>query len=204
MIIEYAVIIIVSVVLHEMAHAYAGYLLGDDTAKAQSRISLNPLKHIDPVMSLGLPLITAYLGLPILAAAKPVPFNYYKVRWQEYGVALIALAGPLANFILAFGSFLLMNLFFSQQNIGLVGFFGLALRVNLSLMLFNLVPIPPLDGSRVLSALVPTSFKVVLAKIEQYGFVVIYGLMLLFGQYLYIYIEKLSEMIISFFKLFLF
>ena len=96
------VIIVFSMVLHELAHGYVAYWLGDDTAKNDGRLSLNPLRHIDPVMTIFIPLLLALTGMPVFGGAKPVPVNSHKVRGAEWGFALVALAGPLTNFILAF------------------------------------------------------------------------------------------------------
>ena len=96
------VTILLSMTLHEAMHAFMGYFLGDDTAKAQGRLSLNPIKHIDPIMTIALPLFLAVMGGPIFGGAKPVPFNPHKVRYGEWGAALVAIAGPLTNLLIAF------------------------------------------------------------------------------------------------------
>ena len=96
------VIALFSTILHELAHGAMAYALGDDTAKLSGRLSLNPLKHIDPMMSVVMPLIFAALGMPILGGAKPVPINTRNLKWGEWGFALVAIAGPLTNFVLAF------------------------------------------------------------------------------------------------------
>lgn len=93
--------ILVSMTLHEAMHAYTSYWLGDDTAKLQGRLSLNPIKHIDPLLTIALPVLLALSGAPIFGAAKPVPFNPFRVRFQEFGAALVGLAGPLTNLVLA-------------------------------------------------------------------------------------------------------
>ena len=96
------VIALFSTILHELAHGAMAYALGDDTAKLSGRLSLNPLKHIDPMMSVVMPLIFAALGMPILGGAKPVSINTRNLKWGEWGFALVAIAGPLTNFVLAF------------------------------------------------------------------------------------------------------
>ena len=99
------VVILFSMTLHEAMHGFVAYWLGDDTAKAQGRLSFNPIKHIDPFMTIILPILLAVSGLPIFGGAKPVPFNPHNIRFGEWGAALVAIAGPLTNFIIAFVSF---------------------------------------------------------------------------------------------------
>ncbi len=154
--------LVIAITLHEFAHALAGYWLGDDTAKLEGRLSLNPLASVDPFMTVLLPMImllaTGGQG-PVFAAAKPVPFNPRRVRWGVYGAAIIALAGPLTNFVIA-------GIFGFIINIGIVsgpveGLLFSMLYLNVGLGVFNLIPFPPLDGSRVIYALVPASRRVI-------------------------------------------
>src|SRR5690606_5997929 len=103
--------VLISITLHEAMHAFAAYWLGDDTAQMQGRLTLNPLKHIDPFLTLGMPVLLALMGAPPLGAAKPVPVNPYRVKYEEFGAALVGLAGPLTNFVLAVaGAFLIRAL----------------------------------------------------------------------------------------------
>lgn len=173
------VISLVSTILHELAHGLTAYALGDDTAKLNGRLSLNPLKHIDPMMSIAMPLIFAALGMPILGGAKPVPINTRNLKWREWGFALVAIAGPLTNFVLAFIFFVLFA-FVSQSGFWET-FFSVGILVNLGFMLFNLIPIPPLDGSRVLYALAPDFVRNAMNSIEQYGIAIIYVLLCFCG-----------------------
>lgn len=166
--------ILISLVIHEFMHAYVGYKLGDDTALHEGRLSFNPLVHIDPFMTVLLPIMTLFLfGAPILAA-KPVPFNPERVKYEEFGAALIAVAGPLSNLVLAFISALATSLFFTGTFFGevLLVFTGL----NVALFVFNMLPIPPLDGSRVLYAFAPEPLQNVMAQLEQFGLVIVFGL----------------------------
>jgi Zn-dependent protease len=160
-------------------HAYVGYKLGDTTARDEGRLSFNPIKHIDPIMTIALPVITFLLFKAPILVAKPVPFTPWLVRYREKGVALLSIAGPLSNLVLAAlaavvarsvpnSSLLYQILFyFSQLNIGL--------------FLFNLIPLPPLDGSRVLYAFVPQPVRDLMDQIEPYGFFLIFAIVALGG-----------------------
>ena len=186
-------------VLHELAHGFTAYKLGDDTAKNDGRLSLNPLKHIDPVMTLIIPLFLAITGMPIFGGAKPVPVDSRKVRGGEWGFALVAFAGPLTNFILAFLFFLIYH--FTNAG-GLLGtFLVTGVSVNLGFCLFNILPIPPLDGSRILYALAPNFVKTLMRALEQYGIIVIYLLILLCGGLFGNYMAIATDGIIRFFYL---
>ena len=179
------VIVLFSVILHELSHGLVAYALGDKTAKYAGRLTLNPLKHIDPYMSILVPVILYILHAPVFGGAKPVPVNYYNLKWREWGMALVAVSGPLTNFLLAFITFLIGHFTGLLYGIGgeLLSFiFSEMIFVNLGFMLFNLIPIPPLDGSRVLYAFSPDFFRNFLSNIERYGVIIIYVLILLFGE----------------------
>ena len=192
-----------SMVLHELAHGIVAYWLGDDTAKNDGRLSLNPLKHIDPVMTIILPLTLALVGGPIFGGAKPVPINTRKLKWGEWGFALVAIAGPLTNFILAFIFFLIGHfsntLMLSSSFLGIVTTAGM--MINLGFMIFNLIPIPPLDGSRVLYALAPDGFRDVMQKFEQVGLVVVLALVWIFGDAFSAYMTGAISGVVKFFYL---
>lgn len=179
------VIVVVSVILHELAHGVVAYWLGDDTAKEAGRLTLNPLKHIDPYMSILVPVILYILKAPVFGGAKPVPINPQNLKWKEWGMALVAIAGPLTNLLLAFVFFVIGHFTGWLYGAGgeLVAFiFTEFVFVNLGFMIFNILPIPPLDGSRVLYAIAPDGFRKILQNIERYGVIIIYGLILLFGE----------------------
>lgn len=153
------VALIISVIIHEMAHGYAANWLGDPTARLAGRLSPNPLVHIDPFMSVILPGLLVLTGSPILfGAAKPVPYNPYNLRNQKWGEAMVAFAGPLSNIVIALVFALLVR---SADMLGLSAtFINLSVSIiilNIFLAFFNLVPIPPLDGSKILPKFLPYS-----------------------------------------------
>ena len=141
-------IILMSMTLHELAHAYVAYWLGDDTAKQEGRLTLNPFKHLDWGLSVLLPLFLYIAKAPIIGGAKPVPINAGNLKYKEWGMALVAVAGPMMNFLLALMSFLIGHFSGLMYDGGLGILYGNGL-MNLGFMVFNLLPLPPLDGSRV-------------------------------------------------------
>ncbi len=175
------VVILLSMTLHEAMHAFVGYWLGDDTAKAQGRLTLNPIKHIDPFLTILLPVGLAIAGLPIFGGAKPVPFNPQNLRFDEWGAMLVAIAGPLTNFFIAFIGYGIWVLVGSPAQGIEARIFATIVSVNLGFFIFNLIPIPPLDGSRVLYALAPEFVRRGMETIERYGIIVVFALVLLAG-----------------------
>ena len=180
------VIVVFSISLHELAHGLAAYWLGDRTAKDAGRLTLNPIVNIDPYMSILVPVVLYLLGGPVFGGAKPVPVNFNNLKWREWGMALVALAGPFVNFLLSLIFFLVGH--FTGWIYGAGGeivetIFTQFVFANLGFMIFNLLPIPPLDGSRVLYAISPDGFRKVLDSLEVYGIFIVYGLVLLFGQF---------------------
>ncbi len=170
--------LILGLTLHEFAHALMGNYLGDVTAQREGRLSLNPMAHIDPLTTLALPLFLLVIGAPVFAAAKPVPFNPYAVRYGRWGAALVAVAGPFTNFLIALVCALTLR--FLPHGVLASEILGPIIVVNLSLFVFNLIPIPPLDGSRVLYAAAPFALREIMDRIERAGIVVIFAL-LFFG-----------------------
>ncbi len=166
-------ILVISVILHEVAHGYMANWLGDPTARLQGRLTLNPLSHIDPVGSLLLPGLLALTHSPIMIGyAKPVPYNPHYLT-GKYDEALVAGAGPATNFGLAILFGLLMRFGSTAMSPDLYNAFAVVVFTNLIIGLFNLIPIPPLDGSKVLSVLLPgklgTMFEHFRANFERLG-----------------------------------
>jgi Zn-dependent protease len=148
-------ILIISVILHEVSHGYMANYLGDPTARLAGRLTLNPLSHIDPVGSVFLPALLAITGSPILIGyAKPVPYNPYNLPGR-YDEALVAGAGPAVNIALALIFALAIRLFGSGMSEALLSAFATIVFINMLLALFNLLPFPPLDGSKILGVILP-------------------------------------------------
>jgi len=181
-----------AIVLHEVSHGYVSYRLGDPTAKMKGRLSLNPVKHVDPFGTVLLPLLLWFSGAPIFGYAKPVPINPAYYKDYRKGMMLTGLAGPATNLILAFlagmGSRVLALAPLAtgsaaDPRITVLGWLWYALyyfgQINLVLMFFNLIPIPPLDGSRVLPLFLSDKALMKYHEIERYGIVIFFGLLLL-------------------------
>lgn len=178
---DFIVIIItllISVGFHEAMHAFVAHRLGDDTALDEGRLTLNPLKHIDIILTVLLPAVLILFGLPPIFAAKPVPFNPEAVRFGEYGAALVALAGPFTNLALAA---LGAGLVHSGILAGFTNELAVFVWINIALFVFNMLPIPPLDGSRLLYAFAPEPLQRVMQQIESFGLLLLIPLLLLFG-----------------------
>lgn len=168
------VVIFSSMVLHEYMHGLMAYWLGDTTAKDDGRLTLNPLRHIDPFMTILLPLFLAATGMPIFGGAKPVPFRPDRVKGGDWGAALVGIAGPLTNLILAFICFAVLAIFRISGTGLLEQVLVVGVTVNLGFFAFNILPIPPLDGSRVLYAVAPPVVQNVMATMENAGLIVVF------------------------------
>lgn len=197
-------IILLSMTLHEVMHGFVAYWLGDDTAKIEGRLSLNPVKHIDPFLTIILPVILLIVGGPIFGGAKPVPFNPLRVRYGEWGAALVAVAGPLTNLFLAFIFFgISVVLGLGLSDFAFTNIFHLFLvygvLINLGFFVFNMIPLPPLDGSRILYALAPESVKKAMEYIEQYALVFIFMIVLLASNVVGAYIQQSTQFILDVF-----
>jgi Zn-dependent protease len=168
-------ILIMSVVIHEVSHGYAAYLLGDPTAKYAGRLTLNPVKHLDFFGSFLIPFISYIFGGFIFGWAKPVPFNPYNLKNPKWNPGVVAASGPLANFSIALVLGLLIRYgaplsFFPASFFQII---SLAVFINLVLGFFNLVPIPPLDGSKVLFSFLPYNWRHIQDFLERYGFFIL-------------------------------
>lgn len=191
----YFLIIIPSAIIHEYAHGWAADVMGDPTAKYAGRLTINPVAHIDLWGTILMPILLSVLtgGRFMFAYAKPVPYNPYNLKNQKWGPALVAIAGPIANFLLAL-MFAMVLRFMPSGNSGLESLLSIIVFANIMLMVFNLVPIPPLDGSKVLYALLPPSAQNLKLFLDRYGFVI-----LLF--FIFFLFELISPLILGIFKL---
>ena len=186
----WAIPILYAVTLHEVAHGWVASKLGDKTALIMGRLSLNPLKHIDLVGTIIVPILFLLVGGFIFGWAKPVPVDYRNLRHPSRDMALVALAGPTANLLMAliwalFAKFMLVTSgqMFSTKALVLMGEAGIS--INLMLMLLNLIPVPPLDGSRLVTAILPPSIGLKFESIAPFGFIILV-LLIMSGVLLYI------------------
>lgn len=160
--------LVIAMAVHEAMHAFTAHWLGDTTASDQGRLTLNPLAHIDLYMTILLPAVLLLMGLPPILAAKPVPFNPNRVRYDEFGAAMVGIAGPLTNLVLAGATAGVLRLISFPEVI--TTFLVIFCVLNIALFVFNMLPIPPLDGSRLLYAFAPESLQRVMRQIEMMGF----------------------------------
>jgi Zn-dependent protease len=194
------VVILFSMTLHEVMHGFMAFWLGDDTAEREGRLTLNPVKHIDPFLTIALPVMLALIpGAPIFGGAKPVPFNPDRLKYDEWGAALVALAGPFTNLFIAFVLYASYALFGIDADTFAGQFLLIGVVVNLGFFLFNMLPIPPLDGSRVLYAVAPEFARRGMETIERYGLIVIFVIVLVASPVIGAFIQGASGSILNVF-----
>jgi len=178
----WAIPVLFAITLHEVAHGWIANKLGDSTARMLGRLTVNPLKHIDPIGTILVPLVMVLLQTGfVFGWAKPVPVNYNNLKNPRKDMAIVAVAGPLANLAMAIFWALVfkfgMTLGSTNLGEGIMAMGKAGILINLVLFVFNLLPIPPLDGGRVLSAMLPPALSDVLDRIEPYGFFIVIGLL---------------------------
>ena len=187
------VVLLLAISAHEAAHAWMSYKFGDDTARLLGRVTLNPVPHIDPIGTLLIPIVNFVLaaggtGLFLLGWGKPTPVNPLRWRNKDLANVMVSIAGILANLLIAFIAFVILKIFLVtgwvrfipadlQEPVGLL--LTSMLLMNISLAVFNLLPFPPLDGSKVLETFLPASMQPILETLEQYGFLILMVLMYL-------------------------
>jgi Zn-dependent protease len=176
-------ILIISMTIHEMMHAFVSDRLGDDTARSMGRISFNPLVHIDPILTIALPLLLAISGAPIFGAAKPVQVNFRRLKYDEFGGALVGAVGPLTNLVIAIIAALILRSVDVTSGLE-YKILGYTVIINIGFFVFNSIPWPPLDGSRVLYAFAPRPLQEIMESIERMGIAGLVIFMLLFYQFI--------------------
>jgi len=192
-------ILLFSVVIHEVSHGLIADYLGDPTARYAGRLTLNPINHLDPIGSIILPFVLFLSGSSILIGwAKPVPINPYNFKDQKYGSAKVALAGPLANIIIAIVFALLIRISVSFAPFSLISIFGFIVQINLILAIFNLLPIPPLDGSHILFAFFPRLEEKARLFFAQWGIVLLILFIFLVFPLIFPIVQVLFHLLVGF------
>ena len=178
----YIIPLLFAITLHEAAHGWVACKLGDHTARMMGRVTLDPTKHIDPIGTIAIPLVLLLSSSGfIFGWAKPVPINFNALRNGKNGMIWVALAGPIANIVMAICWLFIMIIAINMNIAALIEMGRVGILVNCVLAVFNLLPIPPLDGSRVISALLPNRLAYQYNQLEQYGLYILLGLMFLGG-----------------------
>jgi len=193
-------ILIMSVVVHEVSHGYAALALGDHTARLANRLTLNPIRHLDPVGSVIVPALGYFLGGFIIGWAKPVPFNPYNLKDQRWGEAIVAVAGPASNIAIAliFGLIMRFGSGLSFMNESVFGILTFVVFINIVLAFFNLIPIPPLDGSKILFSILPYRFNYIRQTIERFGLILVLIFIFAVWQFLFPIITSIFTLITGF------
>ncbi len=190
-----------SAIGHEYMHGWMADRLGDSTAKDEGRLTLNPIPHIDLVGSIVMPLLLLFSNSSfIFGWAKPVPFNPYNLRDKKYGTAKVAFAGPLGNLMIAiFFGLILRFVSFPESSLMIKALIEIIIYINILLMVFNLVPIPPLDGSKVIMPFLPYSWQLKIANLERYGMIIVFLFVILAFQFLIPIVNLLFKLIVGYF-----
>ena len=177
-------VLLFSMAIHEMMHAFASNYLGDDTARLQGRLTLNPIAHIDPFLTVLIPLLLILSGSPFLfGAAKPVQVNFSRLRYGEFGGAIVGMIGPVTNFLIACVAAILFKSINPDLGSTLYSIFAITIALNIGLFIFNSIPWPPLDGSRLLYAFAPRGLQELMESIEAMGFTSLLIFVFLFYQF---------------------
>lgn len=182
--------ILIGLSIHEAMHAFVAHWLGDDTAYHEGRLTLNPLAHIDILTTVALPMVMIIAGLPPILAARPVPFNPSAVKWGDYGAALVGICGPFTNLALAIISGIIFKIFGADLGSFYYNALIIFTEINVMFFVFNMIPIPPLDGSRLVYAFAPDSVRKVMEQIEAMGF---FAILLIFFMVFYFFSGPIIE-----------
>ncbi|HNU96251.1 MAG TPA: site-2 protease family protein [Candidatus Magasanikbacteria bacterium] len=193
----YFLVIVPSAIIHEYAHGFVADKLGDPTARYAGRLTLNPKAHIDPWGTVLMPVLLSFLtaGKFLFAYAKPVPYNPYNLKDQKWGPALVAIAGPISNFLLAF-SFAILIRFLPFSD--LTQFLYIIVYANILLLVFNMVPVPPLDGSKILYALLPAGSEKIIYFLEKNSFIILLFFIFFLFDLIFPIIQFLVRLLVGF------
>lgn len=190
--------IVIAMAIHEAMHGYVAHWLGDTTAHEAGRLTLNPLAHIDIFTTVLLPMVLILSHVPPIFAAKPVPFNPSRLKFDEFGAALVGVSGPLTNLVLAGLSALFLRGWGGDLSGDVVNAVLIFTQVNIGFFVFNMIPFPPLDGSRLLYAFAPEPLQRLMEQIEAAGFLVILFLFIFAFQFIAGPIVNIQESILNF------
>ena len=197
--IPYFLILVLSLSIHEAAHAWTADRLGDPTARMLGRLTLNPLAHIDWIGTVLFPLLAIYSGLPLFGWAKPVPVNSHNLRAPRRDFAIVAVAGPISNVVIA----VVLAAAFAVMSDGampgrMTFLLGLGVSLNVVLAVFNMLPVPPLDGGNVLAGVLPEDLARVVDQLRPWGFLILYALLFtgLLGEYVFPIASELTQWLI--------
>ena len=199
-IITYLMAVMVAVSVRELARAFTSSRLGDDTAKLYGRASLNLLRYVDPFMTVILPIMLALSGAPVFGSAKPALVNKRKLKYGDWGVALVAMSGLLSNLLASFVFYGLAAWFTKLESTALVNVAMAFVMVNLGFFAFNMLPIVPLDGSKLLYAFAPSQVQDFMDRLDRYGSWIILAIVLLLQTYLFLYVSTVSRFLMNLFS----